>query len=157
MYLTAIWLIWVLGKQRGVDAIALVLVGASMLALGLWWYETQPLASHHWGRALALVVIVLALVPVWGRDPHDPPSRQQDIEAQGIVAYSPAKLNQLRADNRVVFVNMTADWCVTCKANEKNVLSSGPIPQRAEARRRGLHARRLDQPGRGHQRIPEGP
>ena len=33
-----------------------------------------------------------------------------------------ALLDRLRADNRVVFVNMTADWCVTCKANERNVL-----------------------------------
>ncbi|RBD06190.1 thioredoxin family protein, partial [Xanthomonas oryzae] len=36
----------------------------------------------------------------------------------------PQLLDRMRADNRVVFVNMTADWCVTCKANEKNVLSS---------------------------------
>ena len=33
-------------------------------------------------------------------------------------------LDRLRADNRVVFVNMTADWCVTCKANEKAVLNT---------------------------------
>ena len=40
------------------------------------------------------------------------------------MAFSPPLLDRLRADNRVVFVNITADWCVTCKANEKNVLSS---------------------------------
>lgn len=123
MYLTAIWLIWILGKQRGVDAIALILIGAAVLALGLWWYERSRWRSHHWGRGLALIVIVLALVPVWGVT-RLPPATKQNVEAEGIVAYSPAKLDRLRADNRVVFVNMTADWCVTCKANEKNVLSS---------------------------------
>jgi thiol:disulfide interchange protein DsbD len=40
----------------------------------------------------------------------------------GVVAYSPEALAQLRRDGRVVFVNMTADWCVTCKANERTVL-----------------------------------
>jgi thiol:disulfide interchange protein DsbD len=32
-------------------------------------------------------------------------------------------LDRLRGSNRVVFVNMTADWCVTCKANERGVLN----------------------------------
>jgi thiol:disulfide interchange protein DsbD len=39
------------------------------------------------------------------------------------IPYSAAKLAALRAEGRVVFVDMTADWCVTCKANEKAVLS----------------------------------
>ena len=39
-----------------------------------------------------------------------------------MVEYSPQLLDRLRADNRVVFVNMTADWCVSCKANERTVL-----------------------------------
>lgn len=40
-----------------------------------------------------------------------------------MVEYSPQLLDRLRADKRVVFVNMTADWCVSCKANERAVLS----------------------------------
>jgi thiol:disulfide interchange protein len=38
------------------------------------------------------------------------------------VAYSPDKLDQLRKAGTPVFVDMTADWCVTCKANEHAVL-----------------------------------
>ena len=48
---------------------------------------------------------------------------QPDAPANGnVVPYSAARLAALRAEGRVVFVDMTADWCVTCKANEKAVL-----------------------------------
>jgi len=41
-----------------------------------------------------------------------------------VVAYSPEKLAALRAAGTPVFVDMTADWCVTCKANEHTVLDT---------------------------------
>ncbi|WP_338338908.1 protein-disulfide reductase DsbD family protein [Xanthomonas euvesicatoria] len=121
MYLTAIWLLWVLGKQRGVDALALMLVGATLLALGLWCFERSRWKSHRLGLGLATTMLVLALVPVVAVTRLSLPAA---TAAEGVVAFSPQLLDRLRADNRVVFVNMTADWCVTCKANEKNVLSS---------------------------------
>lgn len=40
------------------------------------------------------------------------------------VTYSAEALGSLRAEGRIVFVDMTADWCVTCKANEKAVLNT---------------------------------
>ncbi len=121
MYLTAIWLLWVLGKQRGVDALALMLVGATLLALGLWCFERSRWKSHRLGMGLATAMLVLALVPVVAVTRLSLPAA---TATEGVVAFSPQLLDRLRADNRVVFVNMTADWCVTCKANEKNVLSS---------------------------------
>ena len=37
MFLTAIGLAWILGRQTGVDGMALGLLGALVLGLGLWW------------------------------------------------------------------------------------------------------------------------
>ncbi len=122
MYLTAIWLLWVLGRQRGVDAIAFVLAGAALLALALWWFERSRWRGSRTARALALLLAAVALVPVWGVTRLAPPAAAT-VAGSDVLAYSADALDRLRAENRVVFVNMTADWCVTCKANERNVLS----------------------------------
>lgn len=121
MYLTAVWLLWVLGKQRGVDAIGLALVGLVLLALGLWWYQRLRLQAAPLRRALAVLLLLASVVPLVlvHRLPRDVAGPATAGEA---VPYSAAKLAALRAEGRVVFVDMTADWCVTCKANEKAVL-----------------------------------
>ena len=123
MYLTAVWLIWVLGKQRGVDAIGLVLIGAVVLALGLWWLERARWREKVSGRVLASIVLLASLAPIWLISHLDPPDKSS-LTSESAVPYSHDKLAALRADGRMVFVNMTADWCVTCKANEKSVLGS---------------------------------
>ncbi len=124
MYATALWLLWVLGKQRGVDAMALVLAGLVVLGLALWWFERSRWRSQRVGAALALVLLLGALVPVWGVTRIAAPAKAALAAADNVVAYSPQMLDRLRQDNRVVFVNMTADWCVTCKANERAVLGT---------------------------------
>ena len=122
MYLTAVWLLWVLAKQRGADAIAAVLVGAVLLAAGLWAWEKARWKGVA-AKAFAALLVLVALWPVVVVQRMPAPVRA-DIAEEGVVAWSPARLEQLRRDERVVFVNMTADWCVTCKANEKTVLGT---------------------------------
>jgi thiol:disulfide interchange protein DsbD len=46
------------------------------------------------------------------------------VASDGSVPYSPAKLAELRAAGTPVLVDMTADWCITCKANERAVLDT---------------------------------
>jgi len=132
MYATALWLLWVLGKQRGVDAMALVLAGLVVLGLALWWFERSRWRSQRVGAALALVLLLGALVPVWGVTRIAAPAKAALAAADNVVAYSPQMLDRLRQDNRVVFVNMTADWCVTCKVNESTALSSARTAQALE-------------------------
>lgn len=136
MYLTAVWLIWVLAKQRGADAVGWVLGGAVLLALGLWAWEQARFKSAAL-RAFALAVAVAGVAALW--PVQQLPSARESAEAAGAtgdasassqpaadgsVPYSAEALAALRAEGRVVFVNMTADWCVSCKANERGVLST---------------------------------
>lgn len=122
MYLTAAWLLWVLGKQRGVDAVGLALVGLVLLALGLWWFQRVRFAAPL-QRMLALALATSALVPLVMVQ-RLPTSTAAAPMADGNVPYSAERLAALRAEGRIVFVDMTADWCVTCKANEKAVLNT---------------------------------
>jgi thiol:disulfide interchange protein len=123
MYLTAAWLLWVLGKQRGIDAVGLALVGLVLLALGLWWFQRVRFAASPLPRVLALALAATALVPLVMVH-RLPVASATAPMAEGHVAYSAERLAALRAEGRVVFVDMTADWCVTCKANEKAVLNT---------------------------------
>ena len=120
MYLTAVWLLWVLAKQRGADAIGLALVGVVGLGLGLWLWEKARFKGVA-AKTLAALVIALSLWPVVAVQRMPAPVRAESI-SEGAVEYSAQRLEQLRRDGRVVFVNMTADWCVSCKANERSVL-----------------------------------
>jgi thiol:disulfide interchange protein DsbD len=121
MYLTAVWLAWVFGKQRGLDALALLLVAGVLLALGLWWFERQRYAERRLPRLVAWLILALAFATAWValRVPAGTAAAQA---ADGVVAYSPERLAELRAEGRVVLVDMTADWCITCKVNESAVL-----------------------------------
>ena len=120
MYLTAAWLIWVLGNQRGVDAIGLVLVGVIVLGLALWWFERSRYGTGVW-RALALVALLFALPPLYAISRLER-SAATPAEVSGQVAFSPAKLAELRKAGKAVFVDVGADWCTTCKVNERAVL-----------------------------------
>jgi len=129
MYLTAIWLLWVLGKQRGIDAAALLLAGMVLLAAGLWgWQRLRWKAGATLPRLLAAALVLAALVPL-AMAQKLPRVAAMAASSSGSESYSPQRLAALRAEGRVVFVDMTADWCITCKANEKAVLHTDRFAQ----------------------------
>lgn len=123
MYLTAVWLLWVLGRQAGVDALAVVLAGATAMAFGLWLLGRGTGIGSRLAALLALALAAASLAWASGR-----PQPAVDGAATGDVAaepWTPDRFAVLRAEGRPVLVNMTAAWCITCLANERVALSSG--------------------------------
>ena len=49
------------------------------------------------------------------------------IAAKASSAWSPEALATARASGKPVFVNFTADWCITCKVNEQTSLNSEAV------------------------------
>ncbi|QOW20721.1 protein-disulfide reductase DsbD [Lysobacter ciconiae] len=127
LYLTAVWLAWVLAKQLGADAVGLWMVAAVLVALGAWAWNHSRTRARPWATSLAVIALLGAGWTLWLIHTHPLPDKVLEHAAVGEgqlvkVPFSEQRLTDLRAANRVVFVNMTADWCVTCKANEKTVL-----------------------------------
>ncbi|MEO7050605.1 MAG: protein-disulfide reductase DsbD [Rhodanobacter sp.] len=122
MYLTAVWLVWVLANQRGADAVGLVLVAMVLLAMTLWWFERSR--SRGMVSKFAVAALALATLVPMGLLSQVPAPTGSAVVEEGVVAYSPQTLAKLRAAGTPVFVDMTADWCVTCKANEHTVLDT---------------------------------
>lgn len=128
MYLTAVWLAWVFGKQRGMDALALLLIAAVVLALSLWWIERQRYVAGIGKKLLGWVLLAIAATTLVVAL-RVPGAASTAAATQGSEAYSAARLAALRAEGKPVFVDMTADWCITCKVNEKAVLHTDAFKQ----------------------------
>ena len=56
--------------------------------------------------------------------PPDAGIGRRDLAAQDRVAWSEQALDEIRRAGNPVFVDVTADWCLTCKANERTVIAS---------------------------------
>ncbi|MCP8897750.1 protein-disulfide reductase DsbD family protein [Gilvimarinus xylanilyticus] len=123
LYLTALWLLWVLGRQAGSDAVVVLLLGVLSFAFALWLKTHQP--RHKGVRTLLAVLVLIAVIAalslpfIWLKREPAADNRWQP--------YSAERLSELRADGRGVFVNLTADWCLTCLANERITLNTDEI------------------------------
>jgi thiol:disulfide interchange protein len=123
MFATAFGLAWILGRQTGVEGMTLGLGAAFILVLCLWWMGRQ--GGLKWFAlvlAMATTFAAVWLVPA-PRTSFVAPSRGELPSER----FSEARLAALRAEGRPVFVYFTADWCLTCKVNEKGALERKEI------------------------------
>jgi len=116
MFLTALGLAWVLGHQTQTNGVV-VGVGAAMLfALGLWLTGLRQRGF----KAAAWVPAAVALLLAVGTIALLPPKETKAAEATAAAQpFDAAKLAALQAEGKPVFLYFTADWCLSCKVNEK--------------------------------------
>lgn len=124
---TALWLLSVLAAQIGAvpaAAVALAFI-AGIAALAL-------VRSHRLSLAAGTVAIAAALL-VAGTADRPPRSDGGSLATTGpgtAVTWQPfdrAAIDRLVGDGRVVLVDVTADWCLTCKVNKAAVLDRDPV------------------------------
>ncbi len=124
LYLSAVWLLWVYGRQSGVDALAWVLVGTVCIAAACWlWGRKQQALAGTSTALLAVLLLLLALVFPF-LVPRATLQGVASVETQRWQPWSAETLQQLQADGKPVLVNMTADWCITCLVNERVALTT---------------------------------
>ena len=123
LYATAIWLLWVAGKQTGVNTMTAALSGALMLALGLWLWQ------HSWWRKLLALACLAAAVSLGSMRGLDVRSSDTAQLADGKLAWSESAVAAQRNAGNPVFVDVTAAWCITCIANETAVLFTDDMVQ----------------------------
>ncbi|MCL1068497.1 thioredoxin family protein [Shewanella olleyana] len=119
MFITALGLVWILMRQSNEDFVLAILAATVLSSLGLWW---TGLKQHSQGKYQWLPAIVLTLLPLLLVLYVTPSQRLQSSNIEGettnIIRFNEDKLTALKAENDV-FVYFTADWCLTCKVNEK--------------------------------------
>lgn len=125
MFLTALALAWVLGRQAGVDGMTLGLGAALIAALALWWTGRRQARGRGlaWAPAAAGIVLALAGLGLVERRPAEATA----AAPLGGKPFTEATLASLRQGNKPVFAYFTAAWCVTCKVNEKAAIETATV------------------------------
>ncbi|WP_404367764.1 protein-disulfide reductase DsbD family protein [Corallococcus coralloides] len=132
---TTVWLVWVMGGLAGVDGMARLL--AFLIAVGLvtWLYgQSQGLEGGRRGVTVALAALVLVGAGAVALRFEE---AQASVETRGAAvashggaqAWDEAAVTAALAAGQPVFVDFTADWCLTCKFNERTVLSRDDVRQ----------------------------
>jgi suppressor for copper-sensitivity B len=139
---TALWLLTVLATTSGSSAA--ILAGAAMVIVVLFLAARRRLGerapvTHRLFGAAAIVAIAVAFLAPWVTMQH--PSSHADIPA-GWRIFDLAELKRLVVEGRTVFVDVTAEWCLTCKVNKALVLDREPVASRL--RQPGIVAMRAD-------------
>jgi thiol:disulfide interchange protein DsbD len=121
----------VLGQQAGVDAVgrllaALVAVAAALWAVGHWAHATR--GTRLSVRVAAVALCAAALAFAWPSP--QPAASPTAAAADGWQPWSEARVQAALAEGRLVFVDFTAAWCVTCQVNKRVVLSAADVEQR---------------------------
>jgi thiol:disulfide interchange protein DsbD len=132
LYATVLWLVWVLGAQLDNDAVLRFGAALLLIALGLWGWQTMRTGgARGWGIAAA-ASIAAALAVGWpvvetsAMDAETKAARRPTADGPW-QEYSAARVAQLVAAGRPVFVEFTAAWCVTCQVNKRLVLDTDAV------------------------------
>ena len=127
------WLFWIVSEQAGITgvelfaAIAIASIACSVL-LGKF---ARP--GTAFVREVAVIILSgIALFSLWfaGISPEYEKAAtaafnarlQEKVTEDGWFRYSPDLIEEFAKAKRTVFIDVTADWCLTCKANEAAVL-----------------------------------
>ena len=125
LYASVLWLLWVLGRQTDIDHAIIAALGLLSLAFATWLFGR----SRKWlGKTLAVALFIaglaLPLLMISGADSSSRETLNSSGEPPIWEPYTQKRLDQLRESKQSVFINLTADWCITCLANEKIALNS---------------------------------
>jgi thiol:disulfide interchange protein DsbD len=125
---TVVWLLWIVGRSAGADAMASLLAWLLALGFATWLFAALRTGSSFSLRALASLAAVLLLVAGAGfvsieRD--EPPA--QAAANSPARPYQASAIEDERRAGRPVFAYFTADWCLTCKLNERVVLADAEV------------------------------
>lgn len=142
----AVWLFYVLAAQVSPERVAAIQLG--LLTLGLFTWLQHRVATGKGlrrvaaGGMVAAAVITLVAASSRGEAAGTRIAEQANTKLIQWVAWDRAEAESLSSQGQMVFVDVTADWCFTCKVNERLVLETpevagafeehGVIPMKAD-------------------------
>jgi thiol:disulfide interchange protein len=130
VFLTVIWLAWVLTQAYGAAVLAALLVCLLLLAIAGWFLGRWP--AQRWATAVAAVILLFvvainAFAP--GKLAAVPEATSGSQPQQQWEPWSPDAVSKYQAQGRPVLVDFTASWCLSCQVNERVALGQPEVKQ----------------------------
>jgi thiol:disulfide interchange protein len=134
----AVWLFYVLSSQVSPERVAAVELGLLALSLFLWLRHRHmtsgsPRPGMRWLAEIGMIAAVAVTVGIAAISPATGATKDPRLAAEasaGLISWQPwerARAEELAGQGKLVFVDVTADWCFTCKVNERLVLETPEI------------------------------
>ena len=131
---TVAWLLWIVNEQAGLSGVWLMVAmatGSSGFSTAIGKYAPPGVSFKREVFAIggSAAILVAAWIVSIGPQYEQAASEkfnarmQEQMTADGWYRYSPALIEEFAKANRTVFIDATADWCLTCKTNEAAVLN----------------------------------
>lgn len=126
--LTAIWLLWVLTFMVPRTTILLAIASLMVIVVVLFFAKnSDPIVKRSLWVSISLLAVLNITTVAYTKTPS---IQFGNAVADSIwVAFDPVKIDVYLAQHRIVFIDFTAQWCVTCKYNEKMVLGTKEVKQ----------------------------
>jgi thiol:disulfide interchange protein DsbD len=136
---TAAWLAWVVGRQAGVDVMGALLAAMTIVSLALWIFgklaHSPRAAARYAGIGLASVALAFAVTMAVASALIASPAETTATNATSRTAasglawqpFTDSTLRAARQSGAPVMLDVTADWCLTCKVNERVAFGSDQV------------------------------
>jgi thiol:disulfide interchange protein DsbD len=138
---TVVWLLWVFGKQTSIDGMTVLLLCLTLIGLGCWLYGKFAVPYREkrtrvmWGYGLGGLVAVAGLVGIYADAVNrtgPPVADSGEMDEHGWYGFTHERVQLHQAAGKVVLLDFTADWCLTCLANDKAFLQSEAVTEAVE-------------------------
>jgi thiol:disulfide interchange protein DsbD len=135
LYATAAWLVWILSIEAGSDGVLAAALGLVGIGFAAWLANKtafSPLPVKLAAPALGALALAAGLFFAMTAQTENAASGAQSAALRE-EPFTQSRLDELKAEGRPVFVNLTAAWCITCKVNERVALRSNAVVQAFQA------------------------
>ena len=124
LFITIIWLLWVLLTQQNFYFMAITVM--SLFAI-LILFKFKDAAIKLIGIKIFIILLLInTLIPFISLSFQE--KRQSSVKIDNnYIDYLDIELNSLIEQNKTVFIDVTANWCLTCKVNEAFILNTDKI------------------------------
>jgi thiol:disulfide interchange protein/DsbC/DsbD-like thiol-disulfide interchange protein len=148
LFASIVWLVRVFARQMNIEGLELSLLsdllwGTLLISFGFWIaLQAKNTARKPLQRALIAIALILCATGITLGIPSSAQvegtrsraciaseSSTPEPDAHGLIwePYSEKRLASLIAEKRSVYLDFTAEWCITCQVNERVVFSSAEV------------------------------